>query len=269
MATATFSNHPSSTRTRAPDEVRLRDIGAADVREALAKGWNDFMAMPSHVLFVVVLYPVIGFVLGSVVFGYNAFSLLFPLMSGFALIGPFAALGLYELSRRREQGLETSVAHALDAFRGTNTGSILALGGLLLVIFVAWLFTAEALYQFLVGPLPTATFGEFVRTVFTTPQGWALIVLGNVVGFAFSLVTLAVTAVSFPMLLDRRVDLSTAVGTSVKVVQKNPRTMLVWGLIVAGVLAAGMVPLFVGLAVALPLLGHASWHLYRRAVEPA
>lgn len=268
MATATFPNQ-STGQARALDEPRIRDIGAPDVREALAKGWSDFLAMPSHVIFIVVLYPIIGLVLGSLMLGSNTLSLIFPLMSGFALIGPFAAIGLYELSRRREQGLETSFALAFTAFRGPNGGSILALGCVLLAIFAAWIITAQALYGMLIGSAPVDTMTDFLKLVFTTPRGWALIVLGNVVGFAFSLVTLAVTAVSFPMLLDRPVGLSTAIGTSVKVVQKNPRTMLVWGFMVAAVLAAGMLPLFVGLAVALPLLGHASWHLYRRAVEQA
>lgn len=266
MATATLSNRPAMP-SRALEEPRVRDIGEADLREALAKGWDDFMAMPSHVFFVVVLYPIIGLVLGSMIFGYNALSLLFPLMSGFALIGPFAAIGLYELSRRREQGLDTSFALAFTAFRGPSGGSILALGCILLAIFAAWLVTARALYGMLLGSASAETIPDLLRLVLTTPQGWALIVLGNAVGFAFSLVTLAVTAVSFPLLLDRPVGLSTAIGTSIRVMQKNPRTMVAWGCVVAVVLAAGMLPLFVGLAVALPILGHASWHLYRRAVE--
>lgn len=267
MATATLSNQPSSLRLGASGAARVREIGPADLRQALSRGWSDFLAMPSHVIFVIVLYPVIGLVLGSLVFGYNAFSLLFPLMSGFALIGPFVAIGLYELSRRRERGLDTSFALAFQAFQGPSSGSILALGCALLAIFAVWIVAAAALYSFLMGSAPTDNILDFARQVLTTPQGWALIVLGNAVGFAFSLVTLAVTAVSFPMLLDRSVDLSTAIGTSVRVVQRNPRTMLLWGVLVASILAAGMVPLFVGLAVALPLLGHASWHLYRSAVE--
>lgn len=266
MATATLPNQ-AATRARALGAPGVRHIGTDDLREALRRGWSDFLAMPSHVIFVVVLYPVIGVVLGSVIFGYNALWLLFPLMSGFALVGPFAAIGLYELSRRREQDLDTSFALAFTAFRGPSGGSIFALGCVLLAIFVAWLVAAQMLYVSLMGSTSADTFAEFLKPIVTTPQGWTLIVLGNAVGFAFSLLTLAVTAVSFPLLLDRPVGLSAAIGTSVQVVQRNPRTMLLWGLVVAAVLAAGMLPLFVGLAVALPLLGHASWHLYRRAVE--
>lgn len=267
MATATLSNPAIPPRAGLLGEPQIRDIGAADVREALRRGWEDFLAMPTHVVFVVVLYPVIGLVLGTLIFGYNALSLLFPLMSGFALVGPLAAIGLYELSRRREQGLDTSFSLAFTAFLGPSGRSVLALGGVLLAIFVAWLITADTLYGILMGASTADTFTGFLKEVLTTPRGWALIVLGNAIGFAFSLLTLAITAVSFPMLLDKPVGLSTAIATSVKVLQHNPRTMLVWGAIVAAVLAAGMLPLFVGLAVALPLLGHASWHLYRRAVQ--
>lgn len=269
MATATVADRPASPRVGALDEPRVRDIGTQDLRDALAEGWSDFLAMPSHVIFVVLLYPLIGLVLGSILLGYNALSLIFPLISGFALIGPFAAVGLYELSRRREQGLDTSFALAFGAYRGSSGGRILALGCVLLALFAAWIVTAETLYSFLMGPEAPQTVAGLLRSVLTTPQGWTLIALGNAIGFAFALVTLTVTAVSFPLLLDRPVSLSTAIGTSIKVMQRNPRAMLLWGFVVAAVLAAGMLPLFVGLAVSLPLLGHASWHLYRRAVETA
>lgn len=267
MTPTTRRTQPSMLSMNVLDQPRVREVGVADLLKALAKGWDDFQAMPSHVIFVVVLYPIIGLSLGSLIFGYNALSLLFPLMSGFALVGPFAAVGLYELSRRREQGQATSFALAFTAFHGANSGRVLALGCLLLAIFAAWLVTAEALYELLMSSTPVESVAEFVNLIFGTPRGWVLIIVGNTVGFAFSLATLGVTVVSFPMLLDQSVSLSTAIATSLQVVQKNPRTMLIWGLIVAGVLAAGMIPLFVGLAVALPLLGHASWHLYRRAVE--
>jgi uncharacterized membrane protein len=108
----------------------------------------------------------------------------------------------------------------------------------------------------------------FLREVLTTPRGWALIVIGNLVGAAFSLVALAVSAISFPLIIDRGADAGTAVETSAALLRENPRTMIAWGLIVAGLLVLGMLPVFVGLALVLPILGHATWHLYRRAVAP-
>lgn len=248
--------------------VRVGEIGPEDLGIALRKGLDDFQSMPTHVVFVSFIYPILGIILASLAFGKDVLPLLFPLASGFALIGPFAALGLYELSRRRELGLDTSWRHAFDVLKSARIGSILALGILLLVIFVAWLFAADALYTWLLGPMEPTTLGQFVSRVFTTPEGWALIVVGNGVGLLFAIVALTISAVSFPLLLDQDVGVATAIETSVRAVTRNPRTMALWGLVVAIALALGSLPLFVGLAVVLPILGHASWHLYREIVVP-
>jgi uncharacterized membrane protein len=242
----------------------VRKIKLADLKDALAKGVEDFREMPSHLVFLGLIYPIIGLFLAG-----NAVYLLFPLMAGFALVGPFAAIGLYEVSRRRELGLESSWTHAFDVRHAPSIPSILALGLLLLAIFICWRATAEGLYVWLFGPAAPASYTQFLTDVFTTSRGWVLILLGNAIGFIFAVAVLSISVVSFPLLLDRDVGLAVAVHTSVRAVLANPVTMAVWGLIIAASLAAGFALLFVGLAVVVPILAHATWHLYRKLVEPA
>jgi len=246
----------------------IRKIGLADLKDALARGLDDFLAMPSHAVFLCLIYPVVGIVIARLVLGYNVLPLMFPLAAGFALLGPFAALGLYEMSRRREAGLDVSWSHALDVFRSPSIGAIAVLGLLLVAIFLVWIAVAQSIYVAYFGYKPAAAVSGFISQVLTTPAGWGLIVVGNGVGFLFAVLVLAISAVSFPLLLDRDVGAATAVLTSVRVVLANPFTMAVWGLIVAVLLAIGSIPALFGLAIVLPVLGHATWHLYRRVVEP-
>ena len=255
-----------AARAKAAAVPVVRKIGARDLADALHEGFADFWAMPSHVVFISLIYPLVGIVIGRLVFGYDVLPLLFPLMAGFALVGPFAALGLYEMSRRREQGLDTSWKHAFDVFRSPSFGAIAALGVLLLIIFFVWIAVADAIYVAAFGYAPAASMPDFLHAVFTTPAGWTLIVVGNLVGFCFALLVLVISVVSFPLLLDRNVGPATAVLTSVRAVAINPGPMALWGLIVAGLLVIGSLPFFIGLAVIMPVLGHSTWHLYRKVV---
>jgi len=244
----------------------IRTIGLSDLRRALQLGWKDFNAVPSHAIVLCVIYPVLGLVLARAVFGYAVLPLLFPIAAGFALVGPFAALGLYELSRRRELGDQPSAWDSLDVLRSPSFGAMLGLGTLLLALFVTWVATAQTIYVSVFGYGGASGFDEFARRVLTTPQGWWLIGVGCSVGFLFALVALCLAVVSFPLMLDRHAGALEAMVTSLRVVGHNPLTMAVWGLIVAALLAIGSLPLFLGLAVVIPLLGHATWHLYRAAV---
>jgi uncharacterized membrane protein len=250
----------------APAQLTIRRIGLADLNDALRRGFDDFRAMPTHAMFLCAIYPVIGLVLARLAFGYSVLPLLYPLGAGFALVGPLAALGLYELSRRREAGLETSASHAFDVLRSSSAGALIALGLLLLVIFALWMAFANAIYIANFGYGSPASIGSFVQDVLTTPAGWNLIVIGNLVGLLFAILVLTISVVSFPLLLDRDVGAAVALLTSIRTVLKNPVTMAAWGLIVAALLLIGSLPFFLGLTVVVPVLGHATWHLYRRVV---
>ena len=250
------------------EQPRVRKIGFADLGDALRRGLADFAAIPTHAIFLCLIYPVAGLFLARLAFGYDLLPLLYPLAAGFALVGPFAAIGLYELSRRREQGLEPSWTDAFDVVRSPSFGAIAALGILLLLIFFTWLAVAQAIYVAAFGHAAAASTPEFISRVLRTPEGWMLIVVGNAVGFLFALMVLTISVVSFPLLLDRDAGAADAVLTSMRVVSRNPVVMAVWGLIVAVSLAIGSLPFFLGLAVVIPVLGHSTWHLYRKAVTP-
>jgi uncharacterized membrane protein len=251
-----------------PAHPMIRDIGPADLKEALRKGLEDFKEMPTHLAFVGLIYPLFGICLAALTFSENALPLLFPLVSGFALLGPVAAIGLYELSRRRELGLETSWDHLFDVLRSPSLPAILALGLVLMGIFVVWLTTAQALYEWLYGPMAPRSYTAFLSEVLTTSRGWTLIILGHALGLVFAAIVFSISVFSFPLLLDRDCGAACAVQTSIRAVMANPKTMAMWALIIAALLMIGSAPLLVGLAVVMPILGHASWHLYRRTVEP-
>jgi uncharacterized membrane protein len=246
----------------------VRRIAVADLWDVLASGWGDFRSHRTDVIFLSLIYPVVGLVLGRLAAGHQMLPLLFPLASGFALIGPFAAVGLYEMSRRREQGVGTGWKDALGVFRSPSIGAIVLLGVLLAEIFVIWLFAAYAIYEVTLGPEPPASAASFLHDVVTTGPGWELIAAGVGVGFLFAVLVLAISVVAFPLLLDRDMGLAAAMGTSVRAVAANPGPMALWGLIVTGGLVLGSIPLFVGLIVVLPVLGHSTWHLYRKLVVP-
>lgn len=251
-----------------PARPEVRKIGVEDVKEALRLGWNDFMEKPSHYVFLCLIYPVAGLFLAVWSTGANLMPLLFPLMSGFALLGPIAAIGLYEISRRREEGEDTSWRHAFDVRHSTAMPSILAVGFFLVVLFVVWLLIAEALYTANFGETAPVSIGSFISDVLTTSQGISMMIWGNLIGFVFAAIVLATTVVAFPLMLDRDVGAAVAVETSVRATLANPLPVALWGFVVAALLVIGTIPIFAGLAVIMPILGHSTWHLYRRLVTP-
>ncbi len=254
--------------SKSPARPVIRRIAPSDLYHSLARGIDDFTAMPSHAVFLCVIYPLLGIFLIGLTLGNSTLPLAFPIAAGYALVGPLAAIGLYELSRRREAGLDSSSSHAFDVLYSPSLGAIVALGVLLMAIFLIWLAVAEWIYIANFGYAVPASIRQFAAEVLTTHAGWNLIVIGTGVGFLFAVLVLTIGAISFPLLLDRDVGAAVALFTSIRVVIANPVTMALWGFIVAALLVVGSLPLFLGLTVVMPVLGHATWHLYRRAVEP-
>jgi uncharacterized membrane protein len=245
----------------------INRVKAADLKDVLVRGIDDFGAYRTDVILLSLIYPIVGLVLVWWTFGYDKLPLLFPLVSGFALVGPVVAVGLYEMSRRREQGSRISWVDAFSVVQSPGFGAILTLGLVLLGIFLLWLATAIFIYDLTLGPEPPTSINAFVHDVFTTSAGWAMIVIGIGVGFTFALLVLSISVVSFPLLLDRDVGLFRAILTSIKAVAANPGPMLLWGLIVAGGLVVGSIPALLGLILVIPVLGHSTWHLYRKVVQ--
>ncbi len=246
--------------------LAVRKIGYHDLATSLRQGFDDFAAMPSHLVFAAALYPLIGLILGRLTYGGALLPLAFPLFAGFALVGPLAALGLYELSRRREQRLPVTWSAVVQALGGRAFWPIMTMAGLLLVIFFFWLTVAESLYDAQFPDAPPPGVAAFIHQILTTPRGWRLILIGNAVGFVFALLVLSISVVSFPLLLDRDVGATAAMVTSIRAVAANPGPMAAWGLIVALALLIGSAPLLLGLIFVVPVLGHATWHLYRKVV---
>lgn len=246
----------------------VRKVGFSDLIASLKEGWRDFWAKPSHLVFLGLIYPLVGGALGIWTSGVNAWPMLFPLISGFALVGPLAALPLYEMSRHQELGLETTWRSVFGVLRSPAIPSIAAVGIMLLGIFTVWLMVAQFIYESIFGPGSPDSLVAFFNEVFNTPQGLTLMIWGNLVGLLFAIVVLATAVISIPLLLDRDVGAAVAVQTSVRAVLKNPVPMATWGLVVVALLVIGSIPLLIGLAVVVPVLGHATWHLYRKMVQP-
>lgn len=249
-----------------PGTPVIRRIGSADILDALRRGSADFGACRTDVLFLCVFYPVVGLLLARLASSSNFIPLLFPLASGFALVGPLGAVGLNEMSRLREQGAEARWIDVFGVLRSPSIWSIILLGLALTALFVAWLGVANLIYRLTLGPNYPLSVAAFLQDVFYTGAGWTMIAVGVSVGLVFAIVALAVSVVSFSLLLDRKAGVATAILTSVRAVAANPGPMALWGVVVAAGLVVGSVPLLMGLVVVLPLLGHTTWHLYRKMV---
>ncbi len=244
----------------------VQTLTMQDLRACLRAGYHDFLETRADAVFIVLIYPIAGLLMFGFALNVSMVPLLAPLVAGFALIGPVAAVGLYEISRKREQG---STAHWLDAFgvfRSPSFGAILVLGFYLVMLLLIWLMVAQSIYTHTMGPESPASLGAFAQQVFSTTAGWTMMAVGLAVGFVFALCALAVSVVSFPLLLDQKVGLPVAVVTSFRVLRHNPGVILTWGFIVAALLFLGALPMLLGLIVVMPVLGHATWHLYRRAI---
>ena len=245
----------------------VRIISVSDVAEAFAKGLRDFQAMPLIGLAFGALYAAGGILIVLCLTRFGMVYLAYPLAAGFALLGPFVAIGLYEVSRRREAGEPVSFGAIWSAIRSRSEIGWMAF--VVLFVFVMWMYQVRLLIALLLGL--HASFGslqEFMTVVLTTNEGLLFLAIGNAVGAALSLILFSLTVVSFPLLLDREVDFVTAMVTSVRAVVTSPWPMIGWAAVIVMLLIVSALPYFLGLVVTLPVLGHATWHLYRRIVEP-
>jgi uncharacterized membrane protein len=261
-----FKPHARRAATTHAEPVARR-MSAQDIWASLREGMGDLGAYRSDILFLGLIYPLAGLVLFQIAYGGNLLVLVFPLAAGFALIGPVAALGLYEISRRREEGAEVTWRDALGVFRAPGFPAIVRLSLLMVAFFMVWMAAAYQVFLYTLGPVPPRSVSAFLYEIFNTQPGQVMMVVGCAVGFVFAVVALVVSAFSFPLLLHKDLTVREAVSASFAVARKNPGVVAMWGLTVAGLLVLGSIPALAGLIVVVPLLGHATWRLYRRAIS--
>jgi len=246
----------------------VMQIAVADVAEAFVQGLRDFQAAPLYGLVFAVPYALGGLLIVLSVTALGISYLAYPLAAGFALIGPFVAAGLYEVSRRRESGQAITFGGIWSTIRSRSEMAWMAF--VTVFIFVLWMYQVRLLMVLLLGlNVSFATLQQFITVILTTNEGLLFLLIGNMVGAALSLILFSLTVVSFPLLLDRDVDFVTAMITSVRAVVANPGPMIGWALVIVILLIISALPVFLGLLITLPVLGHATWHLYRRVVAPA
>ena len=260
-------SHILTGESVSPARPVVRHITPSDLYQALSRGVDDFMAMPSHAVFLCAIYPVLGLFLIAMTLDNSLLPLAFPIAAGFALIGPFVAIGLYEISRRRESGEPVSISAIWSAVRSRSEIGWMAF--VTLFFFVIWMYQVRLLIALFLGLNASfSSLKDFVTTVLTTNEGLLFLIIGNLDGAALSLILFSLTVVSFPLLLEREVDFVTAMVTSVRAVVTSPLPMIGWAAAIVVLLVVSVIPWFLGLLVTLPVLGHATWHLYRRLVAP-
>lgn len=239
------------------------DLALADLGAALAAGWRDFLAMPRFGLFFGGVYVLAGLAIGWATIVASEPTWLIPAIAGFPLVAPFVAVGLYEASRRRERSEALSWRAVLGALKGHGDDQILSMGVIVFVAFSFWMIIAHAIFAiFMAGN----RMGGETLAALLTPTGLAMLAVGSTVGAVLAFAFYAMTVISLPLLVERKVDFLNAIIASLKVVRRNFAVMLGWAMVIAVLLFVAMIPAFLGLVVALPVLGHATWHLYRRAV---
>lgn len=251
-----------------PSEIKVKTITLQDLWQCLRLGYEDFGAKPGTAIPLLALY----YALAAIIFTLFAFGeelryLLFPLVAGFTLFGPMAAVIFFGLSRSREAGEGMRWKVAFRFIHSSSFAPILALSILMTVLYLLWLYAAELIYFGIFGNVPIESAGTFINQLFTTSEGWLLIAYGNFVGFLFAFAAMALSVVSFPLALDKPITSISAASVSVRAFTSNAAVLGVWGLVVVGLLALGAAVFMIGLAVVLPVLGHATWHLYRKLVE--
>jgi uncharacterized membrane protein len=260
---------PSSEITETPKPLpQVRRIAVADIVDALDKGLRDFRAAPLFGLFFGGIYAVGGMLIVLTAAALQMSYVSYPLAVGFALIGPFVACGLYEVSRRLESGRPLQWGAVLGVIFSQGRRETGWMAFVTLFILIMWMYQVRVLLALFIGLRAPTTFDGFLEVVVGTPEGLIFLGVGHLVGAVMALVLFSLTVVSFPLLLDREVDFVTAMITSVKAVVNNPKPMIGWALVIMVLMVIAIAPFFLGLVVALPVLGHTTWHLYRKLVAP-
>lgn len=247
---------------------KVLTVSEADLKACLRLGWEDFRAQSGFGLFFGAFYAFGGMILWMLLSAWNMPWLMIPLGVGFPLLGPFVAVGLYEVSRQRARGEKSRWGHVLGVMIEQRRRELGWMAFVTLFIFWFWVYQVRLLLAIFMGHLSFSSMDRFVELMFTTTEGWSFLLVGTIDGALLSLALFSSTVVAIPMLLDRERDFVTALITSWQCVIRNPRVMILWGIIVTAAVMAGILTFFLGLIVALPVLGHATWHLYARLVGP-
>jgi uncharacterized membrane protein len=265
MTPATAAQGGVSRQSAAPAPYEVRKVSFQDMKEALLRGAEDWRICRTDVLVMAVLYPIAALFAAAVVVDQALLPFVFPVLAGFALVGPMATMWFAALSRQREIEGVTSSEAAARIFDSPKLKAIQRLCLIVIGLFLAWIVVAVIVYGMTLGQVP-ASQESFFSSVFTTSAGWTMIVAGCLSGAVFAVITLAIGLVSFPMALDRDVTVTQAIGASVRAAIRNPVFALGWGAVIVAGLILGALPGLLGLTVVLPILGHANWHLYRRVI---
>ncbi len=238
-------------------------VGMDAIPSALRGGWRDFRTAPAFGLFFSGFYVLGGLVMAAVTFAAGQEWWLIPVIVGFPLIAPFAATGLYEVSRRIEAGMPLVWREVLGTVFAQKDRQMPSMAMVILLMFMFWVFVAHTTFAMFMGVSALTNVTSSPEIVFSGRGLWMLL-FGTLIGGVFAACLFAFTVVGLPLILDREVDFITAIITSIRAVALNPAVMAVWGLLIALLLFFGILPLFLGLFITLPILGHASWHMYRQ-----
>ena len=245
---------------------RIKSVSRADVNAALSAGLADFQRAPIYSLFFGAILAGIGLILTLILYQRGLSLWALPLAAGFPLIGPFAAVGLYEISRRLERGEPLEWGPILTAGFRSQHGQLPLFMVLAVFLFFAWIVLARVVFAISFGTASMTNVSSSLELFLTAP-GLLMLAIGTLVGAALAALLFAISVVSVPLLVDRNIDVVTALITSVRATIENQSAMLYWGLIVALATVVAMLPLFLGMVLVFPALGHASWHLYRRMID--
>ena len=247
---------------------KVNKLTADDIRVSLKAGFSDFLSRPVLSGFFGVFYAVFGLFLLWCLAGLGAIWMIIPALVAFPLFAPFAAAGLYEMSRRIQNGTAFTWSDILTVMASQRKREMGWMAFVTLFILWVWFYQFRTLLVVILQDAAFSDLDGFVNAVFFTAEGWTFLAIGFVVGAFLSAVLFSVTVVAMPMLLDREMDFISAMLTSLRVVQENPFVMLSWAAIITVTMILSLIPAFLGLIFTLPILGHTTWHLYQRAVEP-